>query len=454
MPGNILNGASAKDLRKYALDNTKIQDILGFENKGIFEDLHNQFRFGIVTSRSGGTTDTVRGVFEQNDLYILRDVNSHTFGIPSRVLDQYSPEAKIFPNITTKREVEVLNKILSHPPISEDVEDTWYASLYAEELHRAKDSDRLVEHEDEGDYPVFEGKNIYQYSFDDKFEEDLAPVSLWSVDEDRPEKSGKHRVRMKNFRSHNADISIKKAIYQKFNGAGSQKGFVNNLLEKHGRQELSKEDVLLDCTEYRIAIREITNSTNERTLVASVIPKDAITVHTLHTVRPYVVNPTEEDLSKYPMHSVYERVFTDRELFAALGILNSIPFDYLMRTKVNTHIVKYKFEESQMPRLTEGDDWFNYISERAAKLNCYGERFEEMRERLDNLQPAISTEERRRLQAEIDAAAMHAYGLNKKDAQFILDDFHQVSNPRLMTEQYFDMVFEKFNLLKQEGPNP
>jgi len=41
-----------------------------------------------------------------------------------------------------------------------------------------------------------------------------------------------------------------------------------------------------------------------------------------------------------------------------------------------------------MPRLTDGDDWFQYISERSARLNSYGEAFEEMRNRWEAfLQP-------------------------------------------------------------------
>jgi len=145
-------------------------------------------------------------------------------------------------------------------------------------------------------------------------------------------------------------------------------------------------------------------------------------------------------------------VFSDKELFVALGLLNSIPFDYLMRTKVDSHIVKYKFEESQMPRLQDGDNWFHYISDRAARLNCYGEGFEEMRERLGGIEPATDEGERRELQAEIDAAALHAYGLDHRDTEFILDDFHRVSNPRVMTENYFDMVLNKYKILDKKGP--
>jgi hypothetical protein len=342
--------------------------------------------------------------------------------------------------------------MVQYPPIGEEVEDAWQAILYMKELDRANDSDRLIEDPEEGDYPIYEGKNIHQYAYDNEIETDLNPVSLYGVDEDEPERSAKHRVRMKNFRSRDADTSLKKSIYQKFGGTGSQKSFVNNLLEEHGRPELSKEDVLLDCTEYRIGIRNIARADDERSLIASVLPKEIVTVHTICTIRPYVINPTEEDLSTYPMHSAYERAFTDKELFALTGLLNSVPFDYLMRTKVDSHIVQYKFNESQLPRLTEGDDWFHYISERAGRLNCYGDEFAEMRERLGEVDVATETEDRRKLRAEIDAASFHAYGLEPEEVQFILDDFHRVENPRLMDQAYFDMVYNKYEDLIQEGP--
>jgi hypothetical protein len=454
LPGNILNGASAKNLRGHLLDSTKVQDIIGFENNGIFENIDSRYRFGIITSQNGGKTEVVRGIFEQTNLDPLRDIEAHSFRIPSEVLERYSPKARIFPNLTSEEEVQVLKKVLQHPPASEDVDDAWYASLYAEELHRSKDSNRFVESQDEGEYPIYEGKNIYQFVYDNTFLGNLGEISLWGTDQEGPEKSAKYRIRMKNFRSNDTDIGLKKSIYIKYDGAGSQKGFVNDLLAEHGRRELSEEDVLLDCNEYRIAIREVANATNERTMIAGVIPKGAVTAHTLHTVRPYKVNPTDENLGEYPMRGAYERVFSDRELFVCLGILNSIPFDYLMRTKVDTHIVKYKFEESQMPRLTDEDDWFQYISERAAQLNCYGKEFKELRERLGGINPVTDRDERHVLHAEIDAAAFHVYGLARTDVKFVLDDFHQVQEPRLMTEEYFDLVLEKYDELAESGPHP
>ena len=330
----------------------------------------------------------------------------------------------------------------------------WRANPLPEELNKTRDSDKFTDAEFDADYPIYTGENVHQFHYNDSIDSEIEELSFWSVEEDsNPEESAKRRVREKRFNTGEP----KKAIYNMFGGANtskSQNAFVNDLLEKHREQPLSKDDVLLDCTEYRIAYRDVTNSTNERTLIAAVIPKGAPCVHTVQTLRPYDINPTEEDLENCPIHTAYERMFSDAELFFAVGIVNSIPFDFLMRTKIDTHIVKYKLVESQVPRLTASDDWFEYIWRRAARLNCYGEAFAEMRERLGGLDPATETAERRRLQAEIDAAAFHAYGLDREQTAFVLDDFHRVQNPRMMDEAYFESVLEFYDELAESGPLP
>jgi hypothetical protein len=72
-----------------------------------------------------------------------------------------------------------------------------------------------------------------------------------------------------------------------------------------------------------------------------------------------------------------------------------------------------------------------------------------MRERLD-VEPATAESERRELQAEIDAAAFHAYGLSKEETELVLDDFHRVENPRVMDDDYFEMVKGKYVELEDE----
>lgn len=453
LPGTVFIGAAGKDLRRNLLDKTTVNDLVVFQNEGIFADLHRQYKFGVVTFKNSGQTENLRSIYRKGDLDILRHIDESAVPVTKEVLTQYSPKAGSFPLIESREQAELLEKVIDHPPLGNKHGD-WYINPYSE-LHRNGDRDRYVESEEEGDYPVYGGSNIYQYDYTPEFIDDLEPPTLWSVDEDKdPEKSAKRRIREKSSRSRDPEMGLKKAIYNEFDGTGSQKGFVNDLLERERGEPLTIDDIKLDCSEYRIVFRNITNSTNERTMICSVIPKGVVCHHAINTIRPYTFDITREALSDDSLHSVYERVFTDQELFAALGLLNSIPFDFLMRTKIEENLVMYKLTESQVPRLTEGDDWFNYISERAARLNCYGEPFAEMRERLDGIDPITNTEKRNEVRAEIDAAAFHAYGLNRSDTEFALNSFHTVQSPRIMTDDYLDIVLEKYDILEQKGSQP
>jgi len=452
LPGIIFTGASAKDLRMKLLDESSVDTIIGFENHGIFDQIHNQYRFGTTVFEIGGSTDTLQGMFLQRNVGILEDIGIHTVEITKRTLDQFSPEARIFPSITNQDQADVLDSILAHPSLAEEINDKWVARPLREELHSARDTDRFFENSSEGDYPVYGGGNVYQYLYDSSKFVSLEPPKYYSVNEDRnPERSAKRRIREKRFNSGD----LKKAIYNEFGGqetSESQKGFVNSLLEENRGYPLNIHDIRLDCTSCRIAYRDIARSSDERTMIATVLPAGIVCEDTLQSIRPHQIEVEQENLTEDTLRGAYRRSFTDREMFSVTGLLNSLPFDFLMSMKIETHISKYKFAESQMPRLTDGDDWFHYIAERAARLNCYGEAFAEMRERLGGIDPATEEGERRRLQAEIDAAAFHAYGLDREETEFVLDDFHRVENPRIMTEDHFDSVLQSYNELADRGP--
>ena len=437
LPGAIFNGVSTRDLRMKLLDETTIQSLVTFENRGIFEEIDTRYNFGVIAFKNSGRTEELKATFQQTDVGVLENLEESALTISRRVLREYSPEARIFPYVQSQQEVSVLDSILAHEPIGDDSSDSWYCTPYRE-LDRTNDSDRFVEDESAGDYPVYGGSNIYQFQYDPSFV-DIEEPEFWSVDEEvNPDKSAKRRIKEKKVRG------LKRSLYDAYDGSGSQKGFVNDLLEEHRGEPLSPDDVLLDCTEYRIVIRNIARASDERTMIASVIPPGVVCHHAINTFSRFEVEPEDDDLSEIPLHSVYEPIFSNRELFYALGAVNSIPFDFLMRTKVDSNLVMYKIEESQVPRLTEGDDWFEHIWTRAAKLNCYGDAFADMRERLD-IEAATSPDERERIQAEMDAGAFHAYGLDREQTKFVLDDFYQVQNPRRMTDEYFDLVLEKYD---------
>ena len=445
LPGFVFTGGIAKDLRQYLLNSTSLQTIIGFENKGIFGQIDDRYRFGILTFQNSGETEGVTGVFGQTSTDILQTIEKDAAYIPRRVLESYSPNAVIFPSVTSQEQADTLDSILQHPTIA-DREQPWWGDLVTKELHEPTDKGRFIEDPELGDYPIYGGANIYQFVHDTEIY-DIDEPSYWSVNSEDPDESARCRIRQKAFNKG----YLKKSIYSAFDGSDtskSQKGFVNDLLESIRGVGLEASDVLPDFTEYRIGYRNVAHSTNERTMIATIIPKGIACLETLQSFRPYEITiKNKEQLDSKPLHNCYNRIFSDEELFVAVALLNSIPFDFLMRTKIDTHIVKYKLEESQVPRLTAGDEWFEFLWTRAARLNCYGNAFEEMRERLGGVDPVTDKDERRQLRAEIDAAAFHAYGLGSEEMQFVLDDFHLVDNPRLMDREYLEMVSEQYHEL-------
>lgn len=445
LPGFVFTGAIAKDLRQHLLDETTLQTTIGFENNHIFDQIHGQYRFGILAFQNSGETEGVNGVFAQTSTDILQTIEEDAAYIPRRVLESYSPNAVIFPSVTSQEQADTLDSILQHPTIA-DREQPWWGDLVTKELHEPTDKGRFVEDPELGDYPIYGGGNIYQFSHDTEIY-DIDGPSYWSVDSKDPDESARSRIRQKAFNKG----YLKKSIYSTFDGSDtskSQKAFVNDLLESVRGVGLEASDVLPDYTEYRIGYRNVARATDERTMIATVIPKGVACLETLQSFRPYeIAIDNKEQLNSQPLHNCYNRIFSDEELFGAVALLNSIPFDFLMRTKIDTHIVKYKLEESQVPRLTDGDEWFEFIWTRAARLNCYGDAFEEMRERLGGIDPVTEDDGRRQLRAEIDAAAFHAYGLGPEEMQFVLDDFHLVDNPRLMDREYLEMVSEQYHEL-------
>ena len=169
---------------------------------------------------------------------------------------------------------------------------------------------------------------------------------------------------------------------------------------------------------YYIAFRDVTNATNERTCVATLMPSG---------------NAAGD---KAPL------VFTSRSLipsecFAAM--LSSLVFDYVARQKVGGSSMAL-FIMKQQPVLTPDQipstmQW--QIVKRVAEL-CYfnhdmdgwveelwEEMSEEQRSELPQLgahQPWVYNPERRAiLQAELDAIFAHLYGLNTEDLVYILD---------------------------------
>jgi hypothetical protein len=216
LPGNIFNGAASKDLRMRMLDGSRIRSLIEFENHGIFDGLHPQYQFGVVTYRSSGETETLNGVFRQMDLNVLNELEERTVEIPRRVLAEYSPKARIFPYVTSQIEADVLDTILQHSSLGEPGD--WQAVPLTKELHEPSDKHLFVS-PSESDYSIYGGANIHQFHPGASLAGTIEVPTYGGIEGNEPDVSAKRRVQEKKFNAGD----LKHAIYTEFDGENTSK---------------------------------------------------------------------------------------------------------------------------------------------------------------------------------------------------------------------------------------
>ncbi len=168
----------------------------------------------------------------------------------------------------------------------------------------------------------------------------------------------------------------------------------------------------------RIAFRDVTRSTDSRTVRACLVPPQTPLTNTA----PYLVFEGWNALSQATV----------------LGLMNSVPLDWLARRYVETHLNFYVLNMLCFPKW-ESADW-QRISELAAHLSCVDERFAAFAEEAGVECGPLPESERRDKRAEIDALVAHAYGLTEDELRFIFTDFTE----NAVSTAYRRLVIEKF----------
>lgn len=206
-----------------------------------------------------------------------------------------------------------------------------------------------------------------------------------------------------------------KMIHQFTHQWGQPKYWID---EKEARQDILSKQTdtrqVLNYQKYRLAFREIAANTNVRTVITTLIPKNVFANHKL-----ILSNLDKSNISNH-------------ELLYAGGLLNSLVFDFLTRQRVTTSFSMFIFYQLPVPRLTEGDRFFNEIVERAAKLICTTPEFDELAQEigLGSHQKGVTDQtERAKLRAELDGMVAHLYGLTEEEFAYILTTFPLVAEP-------------------------
>lgn len=423
VPGSLFNKHSYESIRQALIEDKELTRVIGFENHGIFPDIHRQYRFGLIEFVNSGTTDTLRARFRQTSLDVLFE-DEPSFPVISRaLLESYSESLWAFPPVETQRDVEAYETIVQHHSL--DSLDGWKIAPMRG-IHQTRHADTLFE--EPRDYPIYRGRNIYQYTPDSTHYGVESP-SYWGVNEDADQASAKETIRDREVRALIRRYSLE---------------WDGDTIEFEDGSTIPVTEVPMPYEEYRIAYRDIATSSNERTVIAAVLPPNVLCVNTLHTIHPYTWRHPTPQIDQATQSTLFQPRYDPKELFCLLGLLNSTPFDFLLRSKIDTHLSDYLITESQAPKPSLGGGIFESIWEDAARLNCYGEQFEQLCNNL-GIEAIEDVARRKTVQAGIDAAVFHAYGFDDPDLVWsVLESQPRVQNPRVLDEDYFETVIRQF----------
>ena len=152
----------------------------------------------------------------------------------------------------------------------------------------------------------------------------------------------------------------------------------------------------------RIAFRDVTARTNSRT------------VHRLPRSPPRTPLTNK---APYLIFSGWDAL----ERTSVLGVLNSLPFDWLARRYIETNVNFFILDMLGFPRWE--DTAWQRVGELAARLSCVDERFIDFAAEAGVECALLGDDERETMRAEIDALVARGYGLVADELRFVFEDF-------------------------------
>lgn len=361
IPGGIYSDLGTKQLREMLFAETEITGLFCFENrKEIFEGVDSRFKFVVLTFVKGGTTETFPTAFMRHEVAELaRFPKEGALQLSVDLIQKLSPDSLSIMEFRNETDVKIAKQLHKFPLLGEKLEGKWNFSL-CNEFHMTGDSHCFKTEPKSDRSPLYEGKMIHQFTHL------FAEARYWVS-----EKDGR-----KVLLGRNEDVG------QKLNYQG-----------------------------YRLGHRAIARNTDERTMIAAVLPPKTFFGHS--------INASAAGLS-------------GTELLYVISVLNSFVLDFSLRQSVSANLTMFYIYQLPVPRLTEKDPAFRPIVERAARLICTTPEFDDLAKEAgigSHKQGVTNEVDRGRLRAELDGLIALLYGLTEEEFAYILTTFPLVADP-------------------------
>ncbi len=398
IPSGIYTDLGTKGLRQMLFDENTVTGLVGFENrKEVFEGVHRSFKFVVLTFEKGGETASFPAAFMRLDVADLAYFPAE-IGIPVSLdlVRRLSPDSLSIAELRSPQDVAIVDKLYRHPLLGEAIPGAWNL-LLGREFHMTDDKALFETAPAQGRWPLFEGKMIWQ------FETAYETPRYWiPVDAGRSQLRALAAKRLTNELKQSAGLSTEQA---------------GTLFDP--------ADLRLDHECYRLAFRDIAASTNERTMIAAVLPREVFAGNTLNLSMPWRFEVTGQVWRQLPTLGAQEMLYLT-------ACLDSFVVDWMLRQKVTSHLNQFYVYQIPLPRLAEDAEALQPIATRAGQLTCVSAAFDDLAQAVglrSHRGGVPDPVERARLRAELDGLVAHLYGLTEVEFGHILSVFPLVAEP-------------------------
>jgi hypothetical protein len=377
LPRSALSAKGSTEFRREVFSRAEGVDVTTLLNsKGwVFDEAEHRYTIGLVAlarREAGRTPVALRGPYPSLERYEGGVVREPAVFYGAEI--QAWNDTASLPLLPTDDSVEVFAQLRKAPRLDLDDGTSWRARPHAE-LHATNDKglmDLKSKERPKGFWPVFKGESF------DLWTPDTGTYYAWAD----PKKVVPHlqQKRVRGGRSRNSPFSE----------------FDPGVL---------RDPKTLPCLRPRIAFRDVTNRTNQRTVIAALVPPEVFITHK----GPYLL---------WPRGDVCDEAYL-------LGVLSSVPLDWYSRRFVETNVVFFLFNAFPIPRPPAGHPLRRRAIELAGRLASPNERFAAWANEVGVACGPPDAGEKDDLIHELDAVVAHLYGLSEQHLVHIFETFHE-----------------------------
>lgn len=374
VPENFYNGANASAIRSSLLSDFRVSSLFGFENtRGVwFAAIDTRMKFALYCAWRGGPTTEFPGAFAINSEARLQAARERPLSLPVALLREFSPDALAVMEFSNQLEIDIARKMYARFPRMGDVIAGLPSWVPLAEVHMGNDNDLFTT--DVRGWPLYQGSMVTH-----------------------------HDYRAKGYLSgHGRNVTWEPLAFGSSGKAiRPQWRILPDRIPKKIRERVMR---------YRIGFCNVGNGTNQRSLMAALIPPGCPCGDTVPTL---ALDPED------PLVVV-----------VTLAAMNSLVVDAIVRQKVALHITLSLIATLPLPRSVALRSHEARAAALAARLSCVGQEMQDFLQILErqpalhgiDLNPSNDPDERDGLAAELEVVvARDLFGLTREEMQYLLE---------------------------------